>query len=77
MMHAGDRETVLAIGCCIVALSLLVKAGCFIRTPRFWRISSDWLVGLGLVVCGVLPCVLPALLLLGVFAEAVAGSGST
>ena len=66
-----DAATVLAIGCCIVALSLLVMAGCACFT------SSLRLLGFGLVVCCVLPCVLLALLLLGFFAEAVAGSGST
>jgi hypothetical protein len=73
-----DVATVLAIGCCIVALSLLLIA---VGTCLISRSSPERnllrLLRFGLVVCCVLPCALLALLLLSVFAEAVAGSGST
>ena len=63
-----DVAPTLAIGCCIVALmncSLLVRAGS--TCPN----GSDFnrIVGVGLVVCCVLPCAVLALLLLGVFAR--------
>ena len=72
-----DVATVLAIGCCIVALSLLLIA---VGTCLISRSSPERnllrLLGFGLVVCCVLPCALLALLLLSVFAEGCLATGT-